>query len=80
MNRTQAAYNEIIVDFCGYGNRNYEATVQKAIPEFFLYYDAQFAPQETIITMDYPTICPVSGKCGIGPNFGVGLLHECGST
>ena len=63
--RTQAAYNEIIVDFCGYGNRNYEATVQKAIPGFFLYYDAQFAPQETIITMDYPTICPVSGKCGI---------------
>ena len=32
---------------------------------FFLYYDAQFAPQETIITMDYPTICPVRGKCGI---------------
>ena len=63
--RTQAAYNEMIVDFCGYGNRNYEATVQKAIPGFFLYYDAQFAPQETIITMDYPTICPVSGKCGI---------------
>ena len=63
--RTQAAYNEMIVDFCGYGNRNYEATVEKAIPGFFLYYDAQFAPQETIITMDYPTICPVSGTCGI---------------
>ena len=63
--RTQTAYNEMIVDFCGYGNRNYEATVKKAIPGFFLYYDAQFAPQETIITMDYPTICPVSGKCGI---------------
>lgn len=65
MKRTQAAYNEMIVDFCGYGNRNYKATVEKAIPGFFLYYDAQFAPQETIITMDYPTICPVSGKCGI---------------
>ena len=63
--RTQAAYNEMIVDFCGYGNRNYEATVEKAIPGFFLYYNAQFAPQETIITMDYPTICPVTGKCGI---------------
>lgn len=63
--RTQAAYNEMIVDFCGYGNQNYEATVEKAIPGFFLYYDAQFAPQETIITMDYPTICPVRGKCGI---------------
>lgn len=63
--RTQDAYNEMIVDFCGYGNRNYEATVEKAIPGFFLYYDAQFAPQETIITMDYPTICPVRGKYGI---------------
>ncbi len=63
--RTQAAYNEMIVDFCGYGNRNYEATVEKAIPGFFLYYNAQFAPQETIITMDYPTICPVTGKSGI---------------
>lgn len=63
--RTQAAYNEMIVDFCGYGNRNYEATVEKAIPGFFLYYNAQFAPQETILTMDYPTICPVTGKSGI---------------
>lgn len=63
--RTQAVYNKMIVDFCGYGNRNYEATVEKAIPGFFLYYDAQFAPQETIITMDYPTICPVLEKCGI---------------
>ena len=63
--RTQAAYNDMIVDFCGYGNRNYEATVEKAIPGFFLYYDAQFAPQETIITMDYPMICPVLEKCGI---------------
>ncbi len=63
--RTQAAYNEMIVNFCGYGNRNYEATVEKAIPGFFLYYDAQFAPQETIITMDYPTICPVNRKSGI---------------
>ena len=63
--RTQSNYNQMIVDFCGYGNRNYEETVEKAISGFFLYYDAQFAPQETIITMDYPTICPVSGKCGI---------------
>lgn len=63
--RTQAVYNEMIVDFCGYGNQNYEATVEKAIPGFFLYYDAQFAPQETIITMDYPTICSIGGKSGI---------------
>ena len=63
--RVQHSYNEMIADFCGYGNRNYVFTVEKALPGFFLYYDAQFAPQETIITMDYPTICLVSGKCGI---------------
>ena len=63
--RTQNNYNKMIVDFCGYGNRNYEVTVEKAILGFFLYYDAQFAPQETIITMDYPTICPIVGKSGI---------------
>ncbi|MCI7131045.1 MAG: DUF6179 domain-containing protein [Lachnospiraceae bacterium] len=63
--QTQINYNQMIVDFCGYGNRNYEETVEKAIPGFFLYYDVQFAPQETIITMDYPTICPVSEKSGI---------------
>ena len=63
--RVQSNYNQMILGFCGYGNRNYEATVKKAIPGFFLCYDAQFAPQETIITMDYPTICPVSGKSGI---------------
>ncbi|MDD7641288.1 MAG: DUF6179 domain-containing protein [bacterium] len=63
--RTQAVYNKMIVNFCGYGNRNYEAMVEKAIPGFFLYYDAQFAPQETIITMDYPTICSIGGKSGI---------------
>jgi hypothetical protein len=46
----------MITDFCGYGNENYEDTVRKALPGFFLYYDARFAPQETVITMDYPTL------------------------
>ena len=55
----------MILDFCAYGNENYHDTVTRAIPGFFRYYDVRFAPQETIITMDYPTICPVSGKCGI---------------
>ena len=61
----QQAYNEMIVDFDAYENENYNDTVTKAIPVFFLYYDADFAPQETIITMDYPTICPVNHLSGI---------------
>lgn len=62
---TQEIYNEMVVDFCSYGNRNYEDTVKKAISAFFLYYDVRFAPQETVITMDYPTICPIKDACGI---------------
>lgn len=52
----QEQYNAMISDFCAYGNENYHDTVTKALPGFFLYYDARFAPQETVITMDYPTL------------------------
>ncbi|MGN1165027.1 MAG: DUF6179 domain-containing protein [Lachnospiraceae bacterium] len=58
-------YDAMIKTFQAYGNKNYYDTVTKAIPGFFLYYDARFAPQETIITMDYPTLLPVFGKAGI---------------
>lgn len=63
--RTQELYNEMIMDFCAYGNENYRETVERAMPGFFRYYDAKFAPQETIITMDYPTIRPIADKTGI---------------
>lgn len=61
----QKLYNEMIMEFCAYGNENYRVTVEKAIPGFFRYYDAKFAPQETIITMDYPTIRLITDKTGI---------------
>lgn len=63
--RTQITYNKMIVDFNSFGNENYNDTVTKGIPGFFRYYDIWFAPQETIITMDYPTICPMKGVTGI---------------
>lgn len=63
--KTQLLYNEMIVNFCAYGNENYHDTVTKAIPGFFKYYDVRFAPQETIITMDYPTLCPITDCVGI---------------
>ena len=63
--RTAQRYNEMVVNFRSYGNENYEDTVKKALSGFFLYYDARFAPQETIITMDYPTLLPVTGETGI---------------
>lgn len=61
----QKHYNEMMPGFCSYGNENYQLTVQKAISGFFMYYDPLFAPQENLITMDYPTICPITDECGI---------------
>ena len=63
--QAQHAYSEMIVEFEAYGNENYYDTVTKGISGFFRYYDARFAPQETIITMDYPTICPINQLSGI---------------
>ncbi|MDD6037254.1 MAG: DUF6179 domain-containing protein [bacterium] len=63
--RTQEKYNDLITNFCAYGNRNYAATVEQAIPGFFLHYDARFHPQNTIITMDYPTMISALDQCGI---------------
>ena len=63
--RMQELYNEMIMGFCAYGNENYELSVERAIPGFFRYYDAKFAPRETIITMDYPTIRPITDETGI---------------
>ena len=47
-------YNELMLYFDYYGNINYRDTVEKALPGFFMYYDAKYAPMEHIITMDYP--------------------------
>lgn len=64
--KTQESYNEMILHFHAYGNENYHDTVTKALPGFFRYYDVRFAPQESLITMDYPVLCPIIGKTGIG--------------
>lgn len=63
--QAQAAYSEMIVDFNAFGNENYYDTVTKGIIGFFRYYDARFAPQDTILTMDYPTIRPIVRLSGI---------------
>lgn len=54
--RTQEKYNQLLKFFDDYGNRNYRDTVEKALSGFFMYYDAKYAPMETIITMDYPVL------------------------
>ena len=63
--RTRESYNDMIVHFNAYGNENYHDTVTRALPGFFLYYDARFEPGENVITMDYPTLIPIRDVSGI---------------
>ena len=63
--RLRAKYDEMITTFCAYGNLNYKETVENAISGFFRYYDVKFCPQDSIITMDYPTIKTVEKRQGI---------------
>lgn len=63
--RAQEKYNAMIVDFRAYGNENYHDTVTRALPGFFQRYDVRFAPQETVISMDYPVLRPLFGIAGI---------------
>lgn len=63
--RAKENYNEMVLNFCSYGNENYYDTVIKALPAFFRYYDICFAPQENIITMDYPTLRQIQYMSGI---------------
>lgn len=63
--RCKEKYGKLISAFSDYGNRNLHDTVTKAIPGFFRFYSPRFSPQDTIITMDYPTMVPVKGKMGI---------------
>lgn len=62
---TQALYNRIIGDFNPYGNRCCNDTVAKGLPSFFLYYDPRFAPQDHLLTLDYPVLCPIESLQGI---------------
>jgi len=60
-----AKYSEIIAGFSDYGNAAYRDTVLYGLPEFFKKYDAEFAPQEHFLTLDYPLLSVSGNKCGI---------------
>lgn len=50
----QELYNEMIPEFRDYGCLCLRDTVRKGIPAFLQAYDFRFAPQETLLTLDYP--------------------------
>ncbi len=61
----QILYNRIIGDFNSYKNRCCYDTVAKGLPSFFLYYDPRFAPQDHLLTLDYPVLRPMDSLQGI---------------
>lgn len=50
----QSLYNEMILSFKDYGCLCLRDTVTKDIPAFLKKYESRFAPQETLLTLDYP--------------------------
>lgn len=48
-------YHALIRDFHSYGNIALKDTVN-AVPEFLKWYDIRYAPQDTILTLDYPLL------------------------
>lgn len=60
-----ALYNRMLPDFSSYGSSYLYDTFVMGIPEFFKWYDMKFAPQETILTLDYPLLKDLSGCTGI---------------
>lgn len=60
-----ALYNEMQTHFDSYGNRCLYDTFVKGMPEFFKWYDVRFAPQDTILMLDYPVRRDLSLYTGI---------------
>ena len=62
-------YNRILPEFCHYENKCLYDTFVKGIPEFFKWYDVQFEPQNTILTLGYPLLKDISEYTGIDKIF-----------
>ncbi|WP_167957258.1 DUF6179 domain-containing protein [Anaerosporobacter faecicola] len=58
-------YTSMLPTFSAYDNRAYIDTIMKGMPAFFLHYDVQFAPQDQILTLDYPILRPLGQEEGI---------------
>ena len=63
--RLQKLYNELILGFEDYGSKCLRDTITKGIPMFLLRYDTKFAPQETLLTLDYPILKDLSALSGV---------------
>ncbi|MCI8482879.1 MAG: hypothetical protein HFH41_00900 [Lachnospiraceae bacterium] len=57
-------FNDLSLDFEDFGVQCLYDTVQKGIPEFLKWYDAQFCAQDRILTLDYPLLTDCSSWKG----------------
>lgn len=62
-------YNRIVTEFYHYENQCLYDTFVKGIPKFFKWYDMQFAPQNTILTLDYSVLRDITKYTGIDKIF-----------
>lgn len=67
--RCMLLYNKMLRTFNDYNVISLNDTFIKAIPEFFKWYDIDFAPQANIITYDYPVQKDLSEYCGVDKLF-----------
>ena len=58
-------YNDMMPGFEDYGMICLNDTIVRGIPEFLKRYDAAYAPQETLLTLDYPLLLDCCGLCGV---------------
>ncbi|MGN0295148.1 MAG: DUF6179 domain-containing protein [Lachnospiraceae bacterium] len=63
--KTLKQYNELLPDFVFFDNRCLYDTFVKGLPRFFRWYDVEFHPQNTILTLDYPVLKDLSSYTGI---------------
>ena len=60
-----ALYHELMTDFRDYDLKCLKDTMTKEIPLFLSKYDFKYAPQETIVTPDYPIPKDLSALSGV---------------
>lgn len=63
--KLQQLYNGLIMDFKAYGSVCLDDTIRKGIPVFLERYDYTYAPQETLLTLDYPVLVDLGDLSGV---------------
>jgi len=58
-------YHTLLPEFQDYGSACLRDTVIRGIPLFLSRYDIHYAPQETLLTLDYPVLRDISSLSGV---------------